>query len=323
MRKTHLLALHLIAAALALLVHPSAALGQLSDAATSAVHLSTDYRVVADVTYLTANNWDAKLDIYVPASVSAPNPTLIYIHGGGWVLGSKETAVLQILPWLEMGWTVVNVEYRLGKVSLAPAAVEDCRCALRWVIRNAKQYNFDVNKIVLTGHSAGGHLSLTTGMLPSSAGLDRQCPSSFGKPPDPAADQPKVAAIINWFGITDVGDLFDGPSAQGYAIGWFGSLPHREEIAARVSPLTYVRPGLPPILTIHGDADPVVPYSHAVRLHQALEKHGVPNQLLTIPGGKHGSFTRTENEMAYRTIRDFLIQHKIWQPPATSSNPKP
>ena len=88
----------------------------------------------------------------------------------------KETSTLRWLPYLEMGWTVVNVEYRLANVSLAPAAVEDCRCALRWIIQNAEKYNFDTNQIVVTGHSAGGHLSLTTGMLPASAGLDGRCP---------------------------------------------------------------------------------------------------------------------------------------------------
>jgi acetyl esterase/lipase len=113
--------------------------------------------------------------------------------------------MLAFLPYLETGWSVVNVEYRLARVSLAPAAVEDCRCALRWVIRNAKQYNFDTNKIVVTGHSAGGHLALTTGILPASAGLDRQCPGN---------EELKVAAIVNWFGITDVVDLLDGATSR-------------------------------------------------------------------------------------------------------------
>ncbi len=321
MRKTSSIVTSLMLALFFVAAFPAAGRAQLPESAASAVRLSTDYVVESNITYLTANNWEAKLDVYQPRGQKAPNPTLMYIHGGGWVTGTKEAASLQVLPWLEMGWTVVNVEYRLGKNSLAPAAVEDCRCALRWVIRNAKQYNFDVNKIVLTGHSAGGHLSLITGMLPSAAGLDRQCPGSFSKPPDAATDELKVAAIVNWFGITDVADLFSGPNAQGYAIMWFGSLTNRDEIAKRVSPLTYVRAGLPPVLTIHGDADPVVPYSHAVRLHQALDKAGVPNQLLTVPGGKHGGFPGAEVQRAFQAIREFLIANKIWQPLAAAPNP--
>ena len=128
-------------------------------------------------------------------------------------------------------------------------------------------------------------------MIPESAGLDRQCAG--------AAAVPKPAAAINWFGITDVGDVIDGPNRANAAMTWFGSLPNRDEIAKRVSPLTYVRAGLPPILTIHGDADRVVPYQHAVRLHDALTKAGVPNQLLTIPGGGHGNFTPEQRTMIY------------------------
>jgi len=70
-----------------------------------------------------ANNWDAKLDVYTPSEAAGPLPTLLYIHGGGWVRGNKESNVLRLLPYLEMGWAVVNVGYRLGEVSLAPAAV--------------------------------------------------------------------------------------------------------------------------------------------------------------------------------------------------------
>lgn len=284
---------------------PGAGFSQSPEGAARAGDVSNRFRTIPNVTYLTANNWDAKLDVYVPrGAAAAPNPTLIYVHGGGWVGGAKETSMLAFLPYLETGWSVVNVEYRLARVSLAPAAVEDCRCALRWVIRNAKQYNFDTNKIVVTGHSAGGHLALTTGMLPAAAGLDRQCPGN---------EELKVAAIVNWFGITDVVDLLDGANKQDYAVAWLAGMPNREEVARRASPLTYVRAGLPPIITIHGDADPTVPYSHAVRLQAALNKAGIPNELVTIPGGKHGGFDHEQTLRAYSAIRDFLTKHNLGQ----------
>ena len=125
-----------------------------------------------------ASNWDAKLDVYSRTDSPGPHPTVIFIHGGGWTGGTKEGVALNLLPYLEMGWNAVNVEYRLARVSLAPAAVEDCLCALRWVIHNAKEYGFDTGKLVVTGNSAGGHLALTTAMIPASAGLDRPCPGN-------------------------------------------------------------------------------------------------------------------------------------------------
>lgn len=267
-----------------------------------AVHATNQYRVIPDVTYLTASNVELKLDVYQRIDVTTPQPTVIHMHGGFWVGGSKETGVMGLMPWFDMGWNVVDVEYRLGRQALAPAAVEDCLCALRFINDQAKTYNIDTSRIVVTGESAGGHLALSLGMIPASAGLDLQC---AGTP------LPKVAAVINWYGVTDVADVIDGPHRANAAARWMGSMPNKMEIAKRVSPLTYVREGLPPILTIHGDADTTVPYEEGVRLHQALTKIGSPNQLLTIPGGKHGNFTRDERTKIYATIREFLAKYGL------------
>jgi acetyl esterase/lipase len=271
---------------------------QLPPSAEWAAHAANQYQIFPNITYLTASNYEAKMDIYARRGATTPQRTVVYFHGGFWAAGNKEGALMSLMPWLEMGWTVVNVEYRLARVALAPAAVEDCLCALRFIATQAKTYNIDTARIVLTGESAGGHLTLTTGMIPESAGLDRECAG--------ATPIPKVAAMINWFGITDVADVIDGPHKANLAVTWLGSLPNKDEIAKRVSPLTYVRPGLPPILTIHGDMDQLVPYDEAVRLHAALTKAGVSNQLLTIPGGRHGNFTPEERTKIFSTIREFL-----------------
>jgi dipeptidyl aminopeptidase/acylaminoacyl peptidase len=121
-----------------------------------------------------------------------------------------------------------------------------------------------------------------------------------------------VAAIINWYGIADVNDLIKGSNLKNYALMWLGSQSNAEEIAHRVSPLTYVRSGLPPILSIHGDKDDVVPYSQSVRLHEALDKAKVPNQQLTIKDGGRG-FQQTDYVRSYETIWAFLRRNKIIQ----------
>jgi acetyl esterase/lipase len=282
--------------------------GQTAAADWTAV-IANDYRVTPNITYLTASNWEAKLDVYRPAA-PGPHPTLLQIHGGGWTGGSREGTALRALPFLQMGFSVVNVSYRLARVAQAPAAVEDCLCALRWIARSAKEYEFDLSRIVVTGYSAGGHLALTTGMIPPSAGLDRQCPGP---------EMPRVAGIINWYGITDVADLIDGPNTKAYAVTWLGSQLDREAIAKRLSPLTYVRKDLPPMLTIHGDADPTVPYSHATRLHTALQSAGASSELVTIPKGGHGNFVRAEQLRAYAAVRAFLTRNRLMPVAATSS----
>jgi acetyl esterase/lipase len=189
------------------------------------------YVVLPDITYLTINNYALKLDVYQPRKPASAVPTVIYFHGGGWVSRDKDEATLRLLPYLQMGWAVVNVDYRLAGAALAPAAVEDCRCALRWVAQHAADYKFDSSRIVLIGASAGGHLALMAGMAPHSAGLDEECP---------AGDDVRVAAIVNWFGITDVADLLGGKNQRDYAVAWLGKQKDRKKIARRLSPLTYV-----------------------------------------------------------------------------------
>jgi len=285
-----------------LLVAPTQAVAQLDDTTSFLAQVSNEYRVIPNVTYHVASNHENKLDLYLPNNAGGMTPVLMYIHGGGWVGGTKESNVLRVLPYLERGWAVVNVEYRLGAVARAPAAVEDCLCALRWIIANAEEYNMDTSRIVTTGNSAGGHLALTTAMIPASAGLDRECPGP---------EDLRVAAVINWYGITDVGDLLDGTNLRNYAVEWMGSLENRLTIAQRVSPMTHVRSGLPPILSIHGDADPTVPYQQAVMLHEKLADVEVPNRLHTVPGGRHGRFNREQTMAVFTTIQEFLEEHGL------------
>ena len=272
-------------------------IAQQTDLPSWAATVQNEFRVIPDITYRQANGVELKIDVYQSRDQREPAPTFIYYHGGGWVAGSKEANVLRLIPYLEKGWAAVNVQYRLGNVSLAPAAVEDSLCALRWVARNAEQYGFDTARLVVSGNSAGGHLALTTGMIPPEAELDRQCLGS---------ETPKVAAIVNWYGITDVADLIEGPNQKGYAVRWLGAQPNRNEIATRVSPLNYIREDLPPVISIHGNADPVVPYDHAVQLHQSLNRSEVVNELITVPNGLHGGFPANEMIRIYDSIFSFL-----------------
>ena len=301
--------LALVASLLMLPAAPSKAVAQLSSTAEWATHAQNQYQVAANITYLTATGYESKLDVYRRRDATTPQPTLIFFHGGGWIAGTKEAALMSIMPWIEMGWNVVNVEYRMARVAPAPAAVEDALCALRFVVAQAKTYGVDVNRLVVSGESAGGHLALAAGMIPAGAGFTNICAAGGFAGSETAV--PKVAAIINWYGITDVHEMLAGPNARSYAVQWVGGSADREAVAKSVSPLTYVRPGLPPILTIQGDADQIVPYSQNTRLRDALTKAGVPNELFTVAGGGHGNFKADERSKIYMKIREFLGRHGL------------
>ena len=161
-------------------------------------------------------------------------PVALLFHGGGWVSGDKDEIALDVLPYLAMGFAMANVDYRLARVATAPAAVEDSRCALRWVIRHAKQYGLNVDRLILVGGSAGAHLALMAALVPATAGFDNLCPG----------DEPlKVAAVINCFGVIDVGGLLAPPNTRDFAVGWIGNASDPAALARRVSPISYVHKG--------------------------------------------------------------------------------
>ena len=235
------------------------------------------------------------MDIYKPAG-KGPHPAMIVIHGGGWTGGTKASMVANwVVRYLEKGFVVANVEYRLAAVATAPAAVEDALKAANFFFDNAKKYGVDPKRVAVTGGSAGGHLALMVGMTPKSAKL--------GKPV-------KIRAVINFYGITDVDDQLHGPNMRKYAITWVPDGPERTAIARRVSPMTYVRKDVPPVLTLHGDADATVPYQHGINITKALNEAGAKAEMISVPKGIHG-FPKETQDRLYPQIFDFLKKHGV------------
>lgn len=275
------------------------AMAQLSPPSNWAASVESKYQVDIDVPYTSQAGALLNMDIYSRRDVTESQPTVVFFHGGFWVRGNKNTQILNLVPWLEMGWNVVNVGYRLGATAPAPAALIDAFCAMQFVAANAENYGIDTAKIVTSGQSAGGHLALSMAMISPTEGFSDSCPEG------PAV---KVAAVINWYGVTDVPDVIQGTNRSEVAASWFDGVSNPIALAQRLSPIRYVRDDLPPILTIQGDADAIVPYAQGVALHKALALTNVPNQLLTIPGGGHGRFTAEQRQTIYANVQDFLME---------------
>jgi acetyl esterase/lipase len=265
-------------------------------------HKSTSPPVIPDSVSLEANipydqYKETVLDILQPKEPSKEKrPGVILIHGGGWVNGTKEQRVeYAALKYVAHGFVVANVEYRLAKAATAPAAVNDVLKAAQWFHKNAGKYHVDTNRIVVTGDSAGGHLALMVAMTPRSARLG---------PPA------KIAAVVNFYGITDVADQLEGPHMQKYAITWLPEQEGRRELAKRVSPITYVRKDLPPILTLHGDVDKTVPYEQGADLTRELKKAGADARLITVSGAGHG-FPQATLDEQFEHIFAFLKEKGV------------
>jgi acetyl esterase/lipase len=284
---------------LILLVFSSACLFAQEDTTIKPVEYPAGFTAQLNVVYTRVSNWDGKMDLYLPPNNGKPTPAIINIHGGGWNHGTKESQT-GFNTFFKTGFAVANVEYRLTPQATAPAAVEDARCALIYLIKNAKALNIDATKIVVMGGSSGGHLALMAGLLENDHRFDTNCPG---------VENIKVAAIIDKYGITDVWDWGYGSNKTSKsAITWLGAKAKDQAFAAAVSPMTYVTKNSPPTFIVHGDADPTVPYQHSVDLHKKMDEMGVLNEFITVPGGLHGKFTKEQNADLNKQIIQFLTK---------------
>ena len=291
-----------------------------------------------------AGTKDLHVDVYRVQS-SKPTPVVVQLHGGGWIRGDRPNSYRSFGPFFAAGMSVVTVEYRNAKDAPAPAAVQDVRCALAWVKKNAATYNFDPNKVVTYGGSAGGHLAL----------MAAYAPASFDPPG--CTDQPKIVAVLDFYGASNVVDALTFRGSSNFTHQWMGTqlpmVPEAErasgmpagspattanvggnpdgmpaqpgryvprwpepdtktlELAKSVSPMTYVRPGLPPTFIVNGDSDPTFDPSQSSQLKKALDAAGVPNGQDLVIGGKHGNFTPEENEKAMLYCLRFLKAHGV------------
>ncbi len=256
------------------------------------VQFPNGYTSQIDVVYATVGKWNGRMDLYTNPKSETPTPVLINIHGGGWNHGVKESQTGYV-SFFNNGYAVANIEYRLVDVAKAPGAIEDVRCALIYLYTHTKALNIDTNKIVVMGGSSGGHLALMTGLLANDKRFDTNCNNE---------GEIKVAAIIDKYGVTDLVPLSTWKSAK----NWLGDQYNNPKFVKSVSPLYYVTKNSPPVYIVHGNSDPIVPYTQSVALYEKLKASHVKTKMLTIEGGSHGKFTKEENSMLSNDMWNFL-----------------
>lgn len=262
--------------------------------------------IAAEIKYREVDGTALRLDVYAPSRRlgespwveydAEPKPVLLYFHGGGWRNGEKESRTLEILPYVAEGWVVITANYRLLPEATLPKIIGDCRTALDWVVRNADRYGGDRSKIFLAGNSAGGHLAMMTGLIADDCYFESYIRS--GK-------IPKISGIINWYGITDVALFVNDWKDRG--ILWDGKSDFGD-MCTKTSPLHHLSADSPPIFTIHGSSDPVVPFEHAQILHKRSKELGHKSVLYEVPNRKHGNFSPREMTEIYREIWRFIAE---------------
>lgn len=259
----------------------------------------------ADLPYAGNDNpWQA-VDLFLPKirTTDKPLPVVVYIHGGGWVNGSRRGGGMAAAFAASGNYAGVSVGYRLSGEAKWPAQIHDCKAAIRWIRGHAKEYNLDPEHIGVTGSSAGGHLVSLLGLTEGVKELE----GALGEFTNLSS---KVTCVVNVCGPQDMASplmqggaaLVDDPAVSGL-LG--GSLKDKAAEAKACSPLTYVHPGAPPFLTLHGTKDMRVNFSNAARLQEALTKVGSPTILIPITDGGHG-FNSPE---ASKRVQQFFDMH--------------
>lgn len=261
------------------------------------------YKADIDRIYTRTGNWEGRMDIYYNPASTSPVPVVIHIHGGGWNHGSKESQT-GFGSWFKMGFAVVNIAYRLVDIAPAPAAIVDVRSALYFVKTNAMKYNFNPDKVVMSGGSSGAHLALMGGLLGNNHKFDN---------PDNKVVDMRVSAIISNYAPTDFTDTTSEMSQFKSLVRWLGLKVNDTEFRAAISPVTHINAESPPVFIVHGDADPIVPYQQSVILKETLDRFSVQNQFITVKGGLHGKFEKEDRDRIAAEFRKFLIQNHVTQ----------
>jgi len=205
-------------------------------------------------------------------------PVAIVFHGGGWEVGSRNDMRERVCRrYLEQGFLVVNADFRPGLRD----ASEDAERVVPWSLKNIPAYGGDLHRVVLTGESSGGHLALLAAFR----------------------SRPPVAAVVNFYGVSDLSRMADVAAIQRFAQGDLTTI-------SDLSPLRYIRPGGPSVISIHGTEDDKVPLEQTEILTQHVRSAGGVAEQVLIEHGRHG-FSERQLNAAYRAIFEFLRSREV------------
>lgn len=261
--------------------------------------MAAEIRLEPDVPTCKGGETQLYADLAYLAPSEKPRPALLFIHGGGWTSGSRKDFAEFIKFAADQGYVAASIQYRLTE-PVFPAEIYDVKCAVRWMRSEAAKYGADPDAIAVFGASAGAHLALMLGSTATDA--------SFEGEGGYAGVSSQVQAVVNWFGPTDLAALYQTLDAEGQA-GFeknLGGPPSASPaIYERFSPLTWLNATSAPTLTVHGDADPLVPYAQALALEERFAAVQGRHEFYTVPGGGHG-FKPLETLKALERSFEFL-----------------
>jgi len=234
-----------------------------------------------DIEYGRVGETSLKLDLHRPQAASPP--LVVYVHGGAWRAGSKSD--VPIAKLLDHGFAIASVDYRLSTQARFPAQVHDIKAAIRFLRAKAEVLHIDTERVAIVGSSAGGHLAALVGVTNDHKKLE-------GRVGDHLDQSSAVQAIVSLFGASNLQSILGQSTEFGLTVRipalklLLGNVPDAvPDLARLASPVAHLDSKDPPLLLIHGDADPQMPPQQSAELEKAY-----PGSVtyITLPGSKHG-----------------------------------
>lgn len=267
------------------------------------VNIPEGVKLDQGVIYGCAGGRDLKADTFSPKETPLePRPAIVSLHGGGWQGGEPSQFYFHSAYLAaKYGFFGMCVDYRLSGEAKFPAALQDAKCAVRWLRAHAKELNIDPDRIAIIGGSAGGHLS---SMVATTAGV-QEYEGNGGNAGFPS--HVNLAILIN--GEFDMWDLVKKKSLTEPMRIFMGGTP--EEVPERYDELSSVRrihKGVPPTLLLHGTEDRCVSYEQSVAFCSRSKECGVHSEIELYEGKPHAWFNREPNRtIVLRRIERFLV----------------
>jgi acetyl esterase/lipase len=267
-------------------------------------------RRITNIPYTEANSASNRLDVYLPLGendTGRPRPIVMYIHGGGWVIGDKREQGIPILNHMAAnGWVGFNVNYRLSPKHKAPAHLVDAKRALIWIREHAADYDADPNFVAVIGNSAGGHLCALVALTEN----DPEFQPGFEDA------NTSVQAAVPFYGVYDMADR-----EQLYGSNQFLRFIESAVVGATVtdapdrfaaySPVDQIHESAPPMMMVHGSRDVLVPVAgartFAAKL-KAISKN--PAIYAELQGAQHAFdvFTSPRTVRTVEWVQQFLAE---------------
>jgi acetyl esterase/lipase len=261
--------------------------------------------ILRDIEYGRVGDLALLLDLHMPLKVTDSN-LIVWVHGGAWRSGSKQSMPLSGL--VDAGYTVASVDYRLSPVAPFPAQIHDIKAAIRFLRAISSRYGYRSDRIAIAGDSAGGHLAALVGTMNGHQELE-------GTIGDHLDQSSKVQAIIDYYGPTNLMTIVGQSTPHGIGVRvpalqllLRGQPEDNPELAKLASPVEHVDASDPPLLLIHGDQDSQVPINQAHELQGKYKQLGLPVRFEVVHGAAHGG-ERFYDDALISVVRTFLQEN--------------